>query len=84
MLRREVIEAVAAGRFRIFPVDTIDEGIELLTGRPAGARDAAGTFPANSINRFVEDHLLAFAEARHRFGVSRNDTGKAEERNGSA
>jgi len=84
MLRREVIEAVAAGRFRIFPVETIDEGIELLTGRPAGARDAAGTFPANSINRLVEDRLLAFAEARHRFGVSRNEAGKGEDRNGSA
>jgi lon-related putative ATP-dependent protease len=69
MLRREVVEAAAAGRFRIFPVRTIDEGMELLTGVPAGARDASGRFPEGTVNRRVEDRLIALAEQRRRFGA---------------
>jgi lon-related putative ATP-dependent protease len=83
MLRREVVDAVADGRFTIYPVATIDEGIELLTGRAAGTRNAEGSFPEGSINRLVEDRLVAFAEARRRYGVDRGDTDKTEERNGS-
>ncbi len=44
MLRKDVIEACAAGRFAIYPVATIDEGIALLTGRAAGQRGADGNF----------------------------------------
>ena len=81
MLRRDVVEAVAEGRFHIYPIETIDQGIELLTGRPAGRRDSAGKFPADSINRRVEDRLVAFAEARRRYGAGRGGDGKAEDRN---
>ncbi len=80
MLRREVVEAVEAGHFSIYPVETIDEGIELLTGRAAGTRGADGLFPDDSINRLVEDRLAAFAEARHRFAVSQGEAGKAEDK----
>jgi predicted ATP-dependent protease len=69
MLRRDVVESAAAGRFRIYPIRTIDEGIELLTGVPAGARDAAGKFPEGTVNRRVEDRLIALAEQRRRFGA---------------
>jgi lon-related putative ATP-dependent protease len=68
MLRREVVEAAAAGRFRVYPVRTVDEGIEMLTGVRAGARDAGGRFPDGSVNRRVEDRLIALAEQRRRFG----------------
>jgi lon-related putative ATP-dependent protease len=61
MLRHDVIEAVAAGRFAIWPVKTIDEAVALLTGVPAGERDALGEFPAGTINRRVEDKLVQFA-----------------------
>jgi lon-related putative ATP-dependent protease len=64
MLRRDVVEAVSAGKFRIFPVSTIDEGIEVLTGVPAGQRDDAGAFPADSINGKVEARLIELAEKR--------------------
>lgn len=64
MLRADVVEAVAAGRFRIFAVRTIDEGIELLTGVPAGVRDETGAFPERTVNRLVEDRLIALAERR--------------------
>jgi hypothetical protein len=58
---------VHEGRFRIFAVSTIDEGIELLTGTAAGARGADGKFPVDSINGCVERRLDAFAETARAF-----------------
>ena len=67
MLRRDVVAAVEQGKFHIFSVATIDEGIELLTGVPAGERNTKGVYPEGTINRRVEDRLIAFAEARRKF-----------------
>jgi predicted ATP-dependent protease len=67
MLRDDVIEAVRAGKFNVYPIASIDEAIELLTGVPAGQRDAAGTYPEGSVNRAVERRLQAFVAARRRF-----------------
>ncbi len=67
MVRRDVVEAVEAGRFRIYPVADVDAAVELLTGRPAGVRDAAGRFPAESVNARVEARLIAFAEHARAF-----------------
>ena len=61
MLRAEVVEAVRAGQFHIWAVTTIDEGIELLTGVPAGARQFDGHFPDDSVNGRVDRHLREFA-----------------------
>ncbi len=69
MLRHDVVEAAAAGRFHVHAVRGIDEGIELLTGVPAGERDAEGKFPEATINRRVEDRLIALAERRRSFGA---------------
>lgn len=66
-LRQRVIDAVEQGRFNIFPMKTIADGIELLTGLPAGTRDESGTYPAGSLNRRVEDRLTAYAELRKSF-----------------
>jgi lon-related putative ATP-dependent protease len=71
MLRREVVEACKAGRFAIFPVSTINEGISLLTGYAAGERAADGHYPAGSINRRVEERLRAFANIRRNFAGER-------------
>ena len=68
MLRREVIEACEEGRFAIYPVGAIDEGLTLLTGFPAGERGADGRYPADSVNRRVEDRLRTFAHIRQSFG----------------
>lgn len=57
MLRSEVVEAAAAGRFHVYPVTTVDEAIELLTGVVAGAPDAAGNFPPASVNGRVAARL---------------------------
>ncbi len=67
MLRDDVVEAVGKGEFNIWPIDSIDQGIALLTGREAGVRGTDGAFPADSINGLVEARLTAFAEAARRF-----------------
>lgn len=68
MLRRDVVDACAEGKFAIYAVSTINEGITLLTGIEAGVRGADGAYPAGSINRRVEDRLRAFANIRRNFG----------------
>jgi lon-related putative ATP-dependent protease len=69
MLRQDVVEACASGRFAIYPVSTIDEGIALLSGLGAGERGADGTYPAGSINCRVEHCLRGFASVRRTFGM---------------
>ncbi|HSM14948.1 MAG TPA: Lon protease family protein, partial [Thermoanaerobaculia bacterium] len=68
MLRRDVVEAVEAGRFRVVSVDSVDDAIEALTGIPAGERGADGAFPPGTVNRRVEDRLTALAEDAKAFG----------------
>ncbi len=62
MLREDIVEAVAAGRFHIYGVGTVDEGLELLTGMPAGIRDESGEFSEGSIHARVTARLKKFAE----------------------
>ncbi len=64
MLRQDIVDAVQAGKFRVCAIDTIDEGIELLTGVPAGERGPSGTFPEGSINQKVEARLIEFTQKR--------------------
>lgn len=63
MLRNEVIEAVKEGKFHIYPVKTIDEGIEILTGYKAGERRKDGTFEEGTINELVDQELHRLAES---------------------
>jgi predicted ATP-dependent protease len=67
MLHNEVIEACAAGRFAVYPIATIDEGIALLTGLAAGQRGVEGAYPLGSFNHRVEARLRAFASIRRNF-----------------
>jgi lon-related putative ATP-dependent protease len=64
MLRQDVIAAVAAGTFEIYPVRHVDEAMELLTGLPAGGPQADGQFAEGTVNRRVEDRLRQLAEKR--------------------
>lgn len=57
MLRGDVVAAARDGKFRIFPAETLDQALELLMGMDAGARDASGLFPPESINGRVEARL---------------------------
>src|SRR5574337_48139 len=68
MLREDVVEAVSAGKFQIFPVQTIDEGIALLTGWEAGERGADGDFPVDSVNGRVQARLREMAEQAKAYG----------------
>jgi len=61
MLRQEVVRAVAEGKFHIYPVATVDEGIEILTGVPAGERDEKGRFPKGTVHARVLARLQEFA-----------------------
>ncbi len=70
MLRPDVLAAVEAGQFHIYAVETIDQGLEILTGLPAGERDEAGNFPPGSVNQRVEARLAAMAEAWSRLRES--------------
>jgi predicted ATP-dependent protease len=67
MLREDVVEAVEGGQFHVYPVATIDEGVEILTGQAAGQRQPDGTFPEGTVNRAVEDALRELAEKGRKF-----------------
>jgi lon-related putative ATP-dependent protease len=67
MLRHDVVEAVRAGQFHVYPVETIDQGIELLTSLPAGDPDAEGRYPDDSINGRVQSRLADLARQRAAF-----------------
>jgi len=62
MLKEQVVEAVNAGKFHIYPVSTIDEGIEVLTGLKAGKRLEDGSFEPDSLNDRVQKRLITLAE----------------------
>jgi lon-related putative ATP-dependent protease len=62
VLREDVVEAVRRGGFHVWTADTVDDGIELLTGAKAGARDAGGRFPEGTVGALVEQTLRRFAE----------------------
>lgn len=67
MLRQDVIDAVADEQFHIYPIRTIDEGIALLTGVPAGEPDDADDYPSDTINGRVAQRLRSLAEKQRRF-----------------
>ena len=71
MLKDEVVEAVREGRFHIWSVETIDQGIEILTGIPAGERLPEGGYPEGSINNLVDRKLLEMVEHMKRFSGRR-------------
>jgi predicted ATP-dependent protease len=73
MLRSDVVDAVREGKFHIHAVTTIDEGTEVLTGVPAGQRDAEGSYPESSINGRVEKRLKDYAKKMRRAGRPSGD-----------
>jgi predicted ATP-dependent protease len=63
MLREDVAQAVREGRFHIYAVSSIDEGMEVLTGRRAGHRRADGTYPRGTVNYLVQRRLQELGES---------------------
>lgn len=67
MLRDEVVTAVGEGRFHIWAIRTVDEGIEILTGAPAGSADATGVYSADTVNGRVAARLAELARRYQEF-----------------
>ncbi|MGB5932029.1 MAG: ATP-binding protein, partial [Anaerolineae bacterium] len=80
MLKEEVVEAVKEEKFHIWPVKTIDEGIEILTGVKAGQRRQDGTFEAATLNYLVDKRLRELAETMREFaGAEGKGRGRKDE-----
>ncbi|MFN3396395.1 MAG: Lon-insertion domain-containing protein [Thermodesulfovibrionales bacterium] len=63
MLKKDVVEAVKEGRFSIYPIDIVEEGLEILTGMPAGELREDGTYPEGTVNYLVMKRLTEITEA---------------------
>jgi predicted ATP-dependent protease len=73
-----VVKAIEEGKFHIYPVSTIEEGIEILTGMEAGELQEDGTYPEGTLFRKVDDKLREMAELEKEFGKSKEEEGKEE------
>ncbi len=80
MLREEVVQAVAAKKFSVWSVATVAEGIEILTGVPAGVRGRNGKFPQGTVNYEVEKRLQQFAERLRELGQEKKGSQKTSGR----
>ena len=67
MLKQDVVNAIASNKFHVYPIETIDEGIELLTGQSTSKRNDDGVYPEGTFNRLVSDRLAEMAERRRSF-----------------
>jgi predicted ATP-dependent protease len=77
MLKEEVVEAARKRMFNVWAIDSIDEGIELLMGMPAGGRGPDGTYPPGTVNRLIEDRLAELAESVREY-IARPDGALAQ------
>jgi len=68
MLKKEIIEAVKNKKFHIYPIKTIDDGIEILTGIDSGSRGANGKFKKGTFNELVDSKLRELAINQKQFG----------------
>jgi lon-related putative ATP-dependent protease len=84
MLKEEVVDAVREGKFHIWAVSNVDEGIEILTGVPAGVRDENGQFPPDSVHGRVNAKLQYFADVVREFGLAVEAEEEDEEENGES
>ncbi len=73
MLKPEVVDAVRGGTFHIWSVDTIEQGIEILTGKKAGIRKKDGSYPKGTIYALVDERLKNLAQAMAQFGKDDNN-----------
>lgn len=78
LLRDDILEAVQQDRFHIYAIETIDEGIEILTGQSAGTRGKDGAFAPDSINAKVEDKLARYAKRLRDMARPPGAEGKSE------
>ena len=70
MLKNEVVDAVKEGQFHVYPIKTIDQGIEILTGLRAGEKKPDGTYQEGTVNFLVDKQLNEYAESWKSFGAT--------------
>lgn len=63
MIKKEVTDAVKDGKFTIYPIERVEEGLEILTGMPAGKMNEDGTYPEGTINNLVMKRLEEISQA---------------------
>jgi predicted ATP-dependent protease len=73
MLKKEVIEAVEKGRFHVYAITEIEEGLEILTGKKAGRRKKDGSYPPNSLNARIETRLRQMNAILREAGVKEKE-----------
>jgi predicted ATP-dependent protease len=83
MLRPEVVGAVARGEFHVWAVRSVDEGIALLTGVPAGERQADGSYPPGTVHARVQERLTGMARRLAEYGGRLVRTRAPAARNGA-
>lgn len=76
MLKEDVIDAVKAGKFHIWPVSRIEEGIEILTGMEAGQLQTDGTYPKGTLFRKVDERLREISQIVKEFGKGGEESDK--------
>jgi len=79
MLKKELVDSVKEGKFHIWPISKVEEGIEILTGMKAGELQPDGTYPEGTLFRKVDDRLKEFARIVSEFGKEEEEEGGEEE-----
>ncbi len=67
MLREDVVQAAAAGQFHVWPIETVDQALSLLTGLPTGQPDADGRYPAGTVNERISERLWELFQLRQKY-----------------
>jgi ATP-dependent Lon protease len=73
MLRKDVTAAVAGGKFHVYPIKKVEEGIEILTGKPAGRRARNGQYPRGTVNHRIDKKLEDMSRKMSEFGEKPKD-----------
>ena len=78
MLKQELVDSVKEGRFHIWPITTVEEGVEILTGMGAGVLQPDASYPEGTFFRKVDERLVELAEIVRRFGEKEDEAGKGK------
>jgi len=79
MLKQEAIDSVKAGQFHVWPISTVEQGIEILTGMEAGTLQPDGTYPEGTLFRKVDERFLEIAEIVKKFAKEEEEGERPEE-----
>jgi lon-related putative ATP-dependent protease len=83
MLKEEVVSAVKDGKFAIYPIETVDQGLEILTGKEAGSLSPGGSYPKGTINYLAMERLKTLATNLKAFGRPKKTKHKEDSNNSS-